>query len=626
MASIQPDPGAAFRRRPTLFSLLSFRSGTPDAREPDSPLYSGSGSGGLLDKGAMAHPKGASVSIMQAARSRLGKAVLAGLVLLGVLVFLLTGAAPSQPPSGGLSEVGSEKPVAAIEAPPAAAAEIASVVTTTAAPVVVEPTPTPVSEIAAVAPVTTEIEDVVSGTDNEAGSIGSCTKSHDGLKPVTQYVLMIDAGSTGSRIHVYEFSNCNSSPELVREVFEMTRPGLSSYPDEPVGAAKSLDSLLAVAMKEVPEELKGCTPVAVKATAGLRILGDEKSETILKAVRAHLEEDYPFPVVAGDGISIMDGKDEGVYAWITTNFLLGNIGSAEDLPTAAVFDLGGGSTQIVFEPTFPVSAAGVPEQMTSGDHKYDLQFGGRHFTLYQHSHLGYGLMEARKKVHAAVLKSTLEMNPEQKNPSTIVSPCLPPNMRREVEIVLDDKTYVVNMTGPSEPSAVQCRFLTEQILMKDEECAVPPCSFNGVHQPSLSRTFSREDIYIFSYFYDRTYPLGMPHSFSLAELRELTAKVCKGTPGWDSFASIPGAIDELSDRPEWCLDLNFMTSILHMGYDIPLEREVKIAKKLKGNELGWCLGASLPLLDQGSSGWQCKLSEISLKEVAKEESSEEPKN
>ena len=35
----------------------------------------------------------------------------------------------------------------------------------------------------------------------------------------------------------------------------------------------------------------------------------------------------------------MDGKDEGVYAWVTANYLLGNIGGKEKLPTAAVFDL-----------------------------------------------------------------------------------------------------------------------------------------------------------------------------------------------------------------------------------------------------------------------------------------------
>ncbi|KMU87403.1 guanosine-diphosphatase [Coccidioides immitis H538.4] len=42
---------------------------------------------------------------------------------------------------------------------------------------------------------------------------------------------------------------------------------------------------------------------------------------------------------------------------------------------------------------------------------------------------------------------------------------------------------------------------------------------------------------------------------------------------------------------------------------MPLDREVKTAKKIDGNELGWCLGASLPLLSK-DSGWQCRVKQI----------------
>lgn len=154
------------------------------------------------------------------------------------------------------------------------------------------------------------------------------------------YVVMIDAGSTGSRVHVYEFDTCKSPPVLLSEKFEMLKPGLSQFDTDTKGAAASLDPLLKIAMDTVPKAKQGCTPVAVKATAGLRLLGEEKSKNTLAEVRRHLEEDYPFAVVEDEGVSIMDGKDEGVYAWITTNYLLGNIGSSEKLPTAAVFDLG----------------------------------------------------------------------------------------------------------------------------------------------------------------------------------------------------------------------------------------------------------------------------------------------
>ena len=452
-----------------------------------------------------------------------------------------------------------------------------------------------------------------------------CTKPYHPSKPLVQYALMIDAGSTGSRIHVYKFNNCGPAPELEDEEFKMTEKkpggsGLSSYKTDAEGAAKSLDMLMDVAMRTVPDEYRSCSPVAVKATAGLRLLGDEMSAKILEAVRTRLETVYPFPVLSREkhGVEIMKGKDEGVYAWITTNYLLGNIGGPDKTPTAAVFDLGGGSTQIVFQPTFKEAQdGGLPEKLADGDHKYELKFGGREFTLYQHSHLGYGLMSARKAIHGLVVEHMHKASPSSKvwldNP--IPNPCLAPGITRTVDIELPEghalgPKVTVQMVGPSDALPAQCRALAEGILYKDATCELAPCSFNGIHQPSLEKTFDREDVYIFSYFFDRTQPLGMPESFTLRELHDLTAKVCGGEKSWGAFAGIEGTLADLKARPEWCLDLNFMTALLHTGYEMPMDREVKIAKQIKRRELGWCLGASLPLLEK-ESGWQCRVREVS---------------
>ena len=54
---------------------------------------------------------------------------------------------------------------------------------------------------------------------------------------------------------------------------------------------------------------------------------------------------------------------------------------------------------------------------------------------------------------------------------------------------------------------------------------------------------------------------------------------------------------ELADRPEYCLDLTFMHALLRLGYEFGPEREVRIAKKVDETELGWCLGATIALLD-----------------------------
>lgn len=147
---------------------------------------------------------------------------------------------------------------------------------------------------------------------NPGASSSRCTPPK-GQKP-TSYALMIDAGSTGSRLHLYTFSHCDPTPgavpKLEDEGFYTTKPGLSAYAGRPKEAAESLRSLLQHAKDGVPESEWSCTPVAVKATAGLRLTGERESKAILREVERWLNAEWPFNVVE-DGVVIMDGRDEG---------------------------------------------------------------------------------------------------------------------------------------------------------------------------------------------------------------------------------------------------------------------------------------------------------------------------
>ena len=125
----------------------------------------------------------------------------------------------------------------------------------------------------------------------------------------SRYGIMFDAGSTGSRIHVFEFNFENQDIKLLREVFEQIKPGLSSYAANPEEAGKSLVPLLDIAMKEVPAHLRSCTPMLLKATAGLRLIGEAKSNRILAVVRG-LFARYPFKVPS-HGVEVMDGDPLG---------------------------------------------------------------------------------------------------------------------------------------------------------------------------------------------------------------------------------------------------------------------------------------------------------------------------
>ncbi|KAI8584916.1 nucleoside phosphatase family-domain-containing protein [Geranomyces variabilis] len=431
------------------------------------------------------------------------------------------------------------------------------------------------------------IEAVLGSGAAEFKSTKDCPNPHPD-RPALQYGLMIDAGSTGSRIHIYRFNHCHGpSPSLENEVFEQLKPGLSSPTfNTPEEAANSLDPLLQLALKHVPEDSRKCTPVSVKATAGLRMLKDHKGEKILDAVRHKLQTEYPFALVEPKGVEIMPGKDEGVYAWITVNYLLERIGQEKRLPTAAIMDLGGGSTQIVFEPH-------SSEPMEPGDHRYELSFGDHSYVLYQHSYDGYGLMQGRQRIRKAGVADKQ-------------FPCYALGHK---ETYTDDDKLVHNVEGTGGDHGVCHSFIQTHLF--DKECPAPPhtgqkpsCSFDGVYQPSLTSSFANNDIYAFSYFYDKfAEPFGLvgPETgFKVGELRAAAEKVCAGKITAEELSTEAGAeAAKLFEDPEWCTDLGFMYGLLSVGYELPEDRILKTAKKIAGVETGWSLGAALNVVD----GW-----------------------
>lgn len=274
--------------------------------------------------------------------------------------------------------------------------------------------------------------------------------------------------------------------------------------------------------------------------------------------------------------------------------MLNKVGRSKKLSTVATLDLGGASTQIVFEPETTDDF-----EMPDVEYKYELQYGGHKYILYQHSYLHYGLMEARREIKnftANLWRESIVDNKEC-DKHHIPNPCLPINYTEPWKTNFGDSVKIIGTGG----GHAKCRFIAEQILHKDKKCPLLPCSFNGTYQPSFTETFPMHDIYAFSYFYDRISPLGMPSEFTLKELRELADQVCSGN--YNRFLYLPEAMKELQKDPYYCMDLTFIYELLHTGYEMTLEREIKISKKIIGIETGWCLGAAMATLDRN---FRCK--------------------
>lgn len=95
---------------------------------------------------------------------------------------------------------------------------------------------------------------------------------------------------------------------------------------------------------------------------------------------------------------VSPGKDEGAFAWLTLNYLLGKLDSGDVTQTIAAIDLGGGSVQEAFALTDAAAAKAPKEYLAK------LRSSGKALNVYVHSYLGYGLMAGRAKVleaHAA---------------------------------------------------------------------------------------------------------------------------------------------------------------------------------------------------------------------------------
>ncbi|KAM6144320.1 ectonucleoside triphosphate diphosphohydrolase 6 isoform 2-T3 [Erethizon dorsatum] len=384
-------------------------------------------------------------------------------------------------------------------------------------------------------------------------SAGSAAHAHEVF-----YGIMFDAGSTGTRVHVFQFARPpGETPTLTHETFKALKPGLSAYADDVEKSAQGIQELLDVAKQDIPFDFWKATPLVLKATAGLRLLPDEKAQKLLQKVKEVFKAS-PF-LVGDDCVSIMNGTDEGVSAWITVNFLTGSL-RGPGRSSVGMLDLGGGSTQITFLPP----AEGTPEASPPG-HLTPLRMFNRTFRLYAHSYLGLGLMSARLAILGGV-----EGRPA-KDGKELVSPCLSPGFRGEWEHA--EMTY---------------RISGQKAGRLHEPCAsrVSEVLRNKVHKAEEA---GHVDFYAFSYYYDLAASVGLIDAEKggsvTVEDFEIAAKYVCRTLG-----------TQVQHSPFLCMDLTYI-SLLLREFGFPGDKVLKLTRKIDNVETSWALGAIFHYID-----------------------------
>lgn len=388
--------------------------------------------------------------------------------------------------------------------------------------------------------------------------------------------MVFDAGSTGSRVHVYRFAANPEGAVLLDELFEQLKPGLSAHAEDPAGAADSLQPLLDAALGRVPATDRSSTVVTLRATAGLRMLPGGQADAILAEVRNKLRTSgFKFEDA---NVSILDGADEGAYGWVAVNYLLGNMGKSVD-GTVGVTDLGGGSVQVVYALS-DEDAKGAPEGYVK-----DIRGGGRTYKVYQHSYLGYGLMAGR----AATLRDGGEDSGK----------CALGGAQTE-EYKYNGETHT--LPAGSAPAFDQCVSAVATGMKVGAACEVAAgCSFNGAWGGGYGAGAKR--MYLMSYLYERAEEAKVAGfngddgvvSNKVSSLGKAGKAVC------DTQAdSLPVQYPKGRDRPYMCLDISYVYGLLTRAIGLKDSDTVTFVKKIdyKGVsvEAAWALGDAIAML------------------------------
>ncbi|XP_010600727.1 ectonucleoside triphosphate diphosphohydrolase 2 [Loxodonta africana] len=408
--------------------------------------------------------------------------------------------------------------------------------------------------------------------------------------PGLKYGIVLDAGSSHTSLFVYKWpADKENDTGIVGQhsSCDVRGGGISSYADNPSGAGQSLVECLDQALRDVPKNRHAGTPLYLGATAGMRLLhltNPEASASILVAVTQTLSR-YPFDF---RGAHILSGQDEGVFGWVTVNYLLENfikygwVGRwfPPKKGTMGAMDLGGASTQITFETASPAEDPASEVQLC---------LYGQRYRVYTHSFLCYGRDQVLQRLLASVIQTQG------------FHPCWP---RGYVAKVLLQDVYgspctaaqrpqtnsnaSISVSGSGDPALCQNLVMG---LFNSSSCHFSRCSFDNTFQPPVAGNFIAFSAFFYTVNFLRIVT-GLPVA-SLQQLEAATVTICSQT--WNELQTrAPGEGSRLAD---YCAGAMFVWQLMSRGYGFD-ERafgRVTFQQKAGDTAIGWALGYMLNL-------------------------------
>jgi apyrase len=377
--------------------------------------------------------------------------------------------------------------------------------------------------------------------------LGCAAQQKRAYKAVNEshYALIIDAGSSGSRIYIYEVEPniYGNLPGITLVESAKVKPGISAWEVDSAKARKNLEALITAAKQTIDAPHRKQTPLYLMATAGMRLLSAAKRERIMKAVSDVFMEDDTFNFKKAVVIS---GAYEGLSSWIAANYLDDNFDPQK--VREGILEMGGASTQIAFVPS-----------AWFRDHKVERKIRGKNYTVFTKSYLYMGMDQSQR---LAATESCYPINFPISAGSTSGSG----NFERCVADIMEAFTA----------------------FCENLEYNGPHCIFKKEFAPPVENEFFA----ISAFFYTFNF-LGLEEQVDLNALQRKGSDFC--LKDWGMLKKM------YTNTPEkylksYCFSSAYFWSLLINGYHFPQDTMAITAKeKIGGTEISWTLGALIDI-------------------------------
>ena len=352
------------------------------------------------------------------------------------------------------------------------------------------------------------------------------------------YEIIVDAGSSGSRLHLFQYTQYRGLPTITDIFSENVKPGLSSFASHPNDAGASLGKLLADANTQLqtlhvnPNQVK----ISVMATAGMRLLSTDQQQAIYASVTSYVQTHSSFVIREIDTIP---GKMEGLYGWLDVNYLQQNL--QNEVNTVGSIDMGGASTQIAF----------ATRDNTDPNNEVQFTLLGKRYTVFSISFLGLGQDQAF---------ATMENN---SNANT----CFPTG-------------YTDSKIAAGTFNYSTCQSLYTNVI-----------NSHNVMQELMAN--NQQDFIAYSgTYYDLSFFTNVGNLPQPTQLADLIQQTCS-----ESWGQLSGEHPGDKYLSGYCGNAIYVSDLLFNAYQLQ-NTQLSVATQINGHDIDWTLGALVYHLTQ----------------------------